>query len=244
MEILKTLGEVLLSWLVAYLVAGIVHEGGHVVAGLVQGWKFMLLVVGPVKLYRDEKDDKVKFGIEKNMILWGGIGGAVPREASEDNVKKFARVLLAGPVASILMGLICSIFLIMHFGIFSAMMTAVPMTMGIACLIPSAKTGILYTDGGRFLRIIRGGKTFEEEKAIFECSLKDQYSPDDRYNERDVQAMITSEDTSFQYLGHYYAYLNAKMDQKEDEIQAQIAYMQSLGEKVPKTIREMCVLEG
>ena len=73
MEIMKLLGEVFISWVVAYFVCAFVHEGGHVVAGLLQGWKFYLLVVGPFKLYRDEKDDKVKFGLEKNMVLWGGI---------------------------------------------------------------------------------------------------------------------------------------------------------------------------
>ena len=56
--------------------------------------------------------------------------------------------------------------------------------------------------------------------------------------------MTTSEDFSFQYLGHYYGYLNAKMDQKEEEVQARITNMQNLEAKVPKTIKEMCVLEG
>ena len=244
MEIMKLLGEVFISWVVAYFVCAFVHEGGHVVAGLLQGWKFYLLVVGPFKLYRDEKDDKVKFGLEKNMVLWGGIGGCIPREEKEDNMKGFAVTLLAGPMASVILGVLCSVSLFFHVSIFGAMMTFLPISMGIICLLPNVKTGILYTDGGRFLRIIKGGKTLEEEKAVYKCSLKDQYRPDDCYDESDIEAMTTSEDLSFQYMGHYYGYMNAKMDQKEEEMQARIANMKNLEEKVPKTIREMCALEG
>ena len=244
MELMKLLGEVLISWVVAYFLCTVVHEGGHVVAGLLQGWKFLLLVVGPLKLYRDEKDDKVKLGIEKNIVLWGGIGGCIPRRESEDNVKGFAITLLAGPMASLILGVLCSISFFFHVTIFGAMMTFVPITMGICCLLPNVKTGILYTDGGRFLRIIKGGKTLAEEKAVYECSLKDQFRPGDHYDAGDIEAMTTSEDFSFQYLGHYYGYLNAKMDQKEEEVQARITNMQNLEAKVPKTIKEMCVLEG
>jgi len=244
MEIMKLLGEVLISWVVAYFLCTIVHEGGHVVAGLFQGWKFWLLVAGPFKLYRDEKDDKVKFGIEKNMVLWGGIGGCLPREEKEDNIKGFAVTLLAGPMASVILGVLCGISLFFHVTVFGAMMTFMPITMGICCLLPNIKTGILYSDGGRFLRIIKGGKTLAEEKAVYGCTLKDQFRPEDRYDEKDITAMTTSEDTSFQYMGHYYGYLNAKKDQKEDEMQARILNMQSLEAKVPKAIREMCMLEG
>ena len=244
MEILMTILEVIGSWLVAYLVCGIVHEGGHVVAGLVQGWKFVMLVIGPVKLYCDEKDDKVKVGIEKNPVLWGGIGGTKPREISEDNIKKYAKILIAGPVASLLIGAFNSIFLIMHFSIFAAMMTAVPIAMGVACLIPNAKTGILYTDGGRYLRIKKGGKTFAEEKAILDAAFQQDLNPSERYDEEGIEAMTTSKDAAIQYLGHYYAYLNAKMDQDEEQMNACVASMKELETKVPRSIHEMCVLDA
>ena len=243
MELLRLLGEVLVCWVLAYFACGFVHEGGHVVAGLIQGWKFEILVVGPLKLYRDEKDDKVKLGIEKNLVLWGGIGGSIPREESEDNLKKFARVLLAGPVASLVMGLLCSISLFFHVSIFNAMMTFVPIAMGIACLLPNAKTGILYTDGGRFLRIVKGGRTLAEEKAIFDATFHGSFHPDSRYDEVGIEAMTTSKDTSFQFVGHYYAYQNAKMEQDQAGMQARIASMESLKAQVPKFIRETYVLE-
>ena len=241
MEILTLVLQVLGCWILAYMASGIVHEGGHVVAGLMQGWKFLLMVVGPIKLYRDD-NDKVKLGLEKNILYWFGIGGTLPREKSEDNIRKYARILLAGPLASILFGLLCGISMLFDVTVFRAMMTFMPISMGVACLIPSFKTGVLYSDGGRFLRIIKGGKTFAEEKALLDAVNLAQYDPDGRYDEDDIRIMTESEDKSFQYLGHYYAYLNAKKDSSSSEMTTRTVAMKDLEKEVPKSIIDMCVL--
>ena len=55
--------------------------------------------------------------------------------------------------------------------------------------------------------------------------------------------MIASEDKAFQYLGHYYGYLNAKENKAEEEMQSHIAGMDAIRGDVPKTIIEMCVME-
>lgn len=243
MELVKMLAQVFGSWIVAYMICGGVHESGHVVAGLVQGWKFELLVIGPFKLYRDEKDGKVKFGLEKNLVLWGGIGGSIPVKWTDKVMKQFARVLLAGPVSSIIIGLLCSIPLFFKVSIFWAMMTFVPLAMGVMCLIPTIKTGILYSDGGRFLRIIRGGKTYAEEKAIFEAAMVGRAEGCEEYNEEGINAMITSEDKAFQYLGHYYGYVDMKEKGRDEEAQAHLGSMKAIEGDVPKTVIEMCVIE-
>ena len=112
MEVMKTVLECIGCWIVAYYASGIVHEGGHVVAG---------------------------------------------------------------PAASILFGMLCGISLFWGVTVFRAMMTFIPIGMGIFCLNPKAKTGILYSDGGRFLRIVKGGKTAAEEKAIFEAAFLEKW---------------------------------------------------------------------
>ena len=243
MELIKMLARVCGAWIAAYLICGGVHEGSHVVAGLVQGWKFELLVIGPFKLYRDEKDDKVKFGLEKNLVLWGGIGGSYPRKWSDKVIKQFAWVLLAGPVSSIILGLLCLIPLFFKVSIFWAMMAFVPLGMGIMCLIPTVKTGILYSDGGRFLRIIKGGKTYAEEKAIFEAAMVGRCEGCDEYDEEGINIMIASRDKAFQYLGHYYGYVDMKEKGRDDEAQAHLGSMKAIEGEVPKTVIEMCVIE-
>ena len=243
MEIVMILLQILGYWILAYMASGIVHEGGHVVAGLMQGWKFLLMVVGPIKLYRDE-NDKVKLGIEKNILYWFGIGGTLPRKKGDENIRKFAKILLAGPLASILFGLLCGMSLLFGVTIFRAMITLMPITMGIFCLIPSFKTGILYSDGGRFLRIMKGGKTFAEEKALLDAVILDQCDPEGRHEEEDIRTMMESEDKSFQYLGHYYAYLNSKKDFLQSEMTVHMVAMKNLAKEVPKSIIDMCILEG
>lgn len=72
--------------LICYLVSTMIHEMGHVACGLLHHWKLYMLVVGPVKLYRETMDSKLKIGIEKNPILWCGVGGTLPQKESEENV--------------------------------------------------------------------------------------------------------------------------------------------------------------
>ena len=234
--------EVIVCWLAAYLVCGIVHEGGHVLAGLLQGWKFMLLVIGPFKWYRDT-DDKVKFGLEKNISLWGGIGGTVPREESDENIQIFAKTLIAGPAASLVFGAAAGVVMVLHFSLLAAMMCAVPIAMGIACILPGVKTGILYNDGTRYRRIKNGGREAAEEDAVFSLVMREQFCPGARFDDAKVAVMTASEDLPFRYMGHYYAYRNAQKDGDEAEMKNRIALMEEIKDKVPVTIREACAIE-
>ena len=56
-EILK----VLVYAIIAYFISTIVHEMGHVTCGLLNKWRFWLLVVGPFKLYREDMNSKIRF---------------------------------------------------------------------------------------------------------------------------------------------------------------------------------------
>lgn len=244
MEVLVLILEVIGFGFVAMMLSTIVHEGGHVIAGLVQGWKFVIMVIGPMKIYRDEKDDKIKIGIEKNPALWGGLGGTIPREKSDKNLKAYAKILLAGPIASFVLGGISGISLIFHPSLFMMLMTFMPVSMGFACLLPNAKTGLFYTDGGRYLRIVKGGKTYEEEKALFDAAMLATFSPEEKYDAKGIENLTASEDKSFNYMGHYYAYLNAKKDDDAGEMKNRLAAMEELRKDVPQAIADMCVVEN
>jgi len=244
MEILVTILKMFGFAFVAFFVSTIIHEGGHVIAGLVQGWRFSIMVIGPVTIYRDMEDDKIKIKMEKNPALWGGLGGTYPKEKSDRNIRAYARILLAGPAASLLMGGICGILLVFHGSLFMSLLTFVPISMGIACLIPNAKTGFLYTDGGRFLRIVKGGKTAAEERALFEATLLETHTPGEKYDSEGIGILTASAEVSFRYFGHYYAYLNAKKDQDAEEIQKQIATMESIKKDVPKSVQDLCIVDN
>ena len=51
-----------------YLVAGIIDKIGHVLGGILQGFKLYTLVVGPFGLKRND-DDKIVFYFERNYMF-------------------------------------------------------------------------------------------------------------------------------------------------------------------------------
>jgi hypothetical protein len=68
--------RILLGLLAAWI-AVVVHECGHLVAGLSAGWRFDLLVIGPLRLGRGP-DGRVRLDWNRDIAMIGGAGGATP----------------------------------------------------------------------------------------------------------------------------------------------------------------------
>ena len=237
--IFQSIGCALLSM----FISTIVHEGGHVVAGLIQKWKFVAMAIGPIKIYRDETTDKIKLGLERNPALWGGYGGTMPRTQEDAKIETFGKILLAGPVASIIFGVITAIIMIAVRPLFLVFLAPVSIGMGIACLIPGVKTGILYNDGSRYMRIKKGGQTALEEKAVFDATMVTYFDENATIAEDGIEALTRSKDAEFRYLGHYYAYTNAKTIGDSDKEKEHLTKMEALKESVPKSIIDMCMVQ-
>ena len=231
----------LFGWaFLSYFVSTVVHEWGHVIAGLVQGWKLIMITTGPLKLYRNDLTDKIRLGIEKNPLYWCGIGGTLPTKKEDAKIESYAGILLAGPVASIVLGIIAGVALIWYRPFFLVFLAPVALGMGLVCLIPGLKTGILYNDGTRYMRIRKEGAAHDEEKALFEASVLRSFDADSEYSEEGIEAMTASKDAEFRYLGHFYAYQNAKSRKDEAGMAKEQAQMESLKNNVPKSIIDMC----
>lgn len=233
---LQLMGSAILS----YLVSTAVHEWGHVISGLAQGWKLLLITTGPFKLYRNDLNDKVRFGIEKNPLYWCGVGGTVPTKKEDAKIENFAKILIAGPMASIALGLAAGIILIWYRPFFLIFLAPVALGMGIACLIPGMKTGILYNDGSRYMRIKKGGQTYLEEKAVFDTTMQTSFDKKATCTEEGINALIESKDAEFRYMGHYYAYVKAETENNIDKMSQHKEAMDNMERSVPKAVREMC----
>lgn len=143
-----------------------IHELGHVVMGLLQGFRFELLVVGLLGIRREK--EKIKIYLNKNFGYYGGLGLTVPKDDSSDNGRKFANVLLAGPIASIVFAVMCFFivnYLANPYGVI--VFTAGLASFGIflATTIPS-RSGMFYTDRKRYQRIMTAGKDQDVELAM------------------------------------------------------------------------------
>ncbi len=180
---------------VMFLVLGI-HELGHLIAGLWQGFKFDLFVVGPLGIKREDETIKVYFN--KDLAAYGGMAASSPAEDHPDNIAKLRNVVIAGPIASIILSLIG---LFLHFitvGLAAklALIVAI-MSFGIflATTVPS-KTGVYYTDRKRYQRLSKPGKAQEIEMAMLR--VMGSFNKNNSYKEIALEdlEMITEDDSA------------------------------------------------
>jgi len=179
-----------------------IHELGHVVMGLLQGFRFELLVVGLLGIRREK--EKIKIYLNKNFGYYGGLGLTVPKDDSSDNGRKFANVLLAGPIASIVFAVMCFFivnYLANPYGVI--VFTAGLASFGIflATTIPS-RSGMFYTDRKRYQRIMTAGKDQDVELAmltVLGSFVKNQSYKDIKKEVFDV--LITDNDLFVKHYG-------------------------------------------
>jgi hypothetical protein len=225
--------------ILAYFISAVLHELGHIFAGLIYGFKFYMLVVGPIGLKRDT-DGKLKLYFEKNVSLWAGVGGTVPAntDSHEKNLDIFSKILLAGPIFSIICGIILLSVSIWQENLFFCLLGAMPLGMGIACLIPM-RAGAFYSDGGRWKRI-HNLKTRDIEMAIFKISTDAGIEDDgSEINKDDVSVLINSDDAITQYLGRYFLCCYYRDTNQTDMFEEEKVNLSALGESVPNSIRKL-----
>lgn len=154
-----------------------VHELGHLVVGLQQGFQLQLFVIGPLGIKREK--NRIIYYFNKNLAYYGGICVTTPAEHHPDNAKKFGRIILAGPIASILLGILClmvSIWIALPFKIIIVGASFMSFAIFLATTLPG-KTGMFFTDRKRYQRLTTPGHDQEIELAIMRIlghSAKDE----------------------------------------------------------------------
>ena len=155
-----------------------VHELGHLLGGRLARFRFLLLVVGPLKVTRGP--DGLAFALNRSLPLAGGLAASGPTPDDLENLPRRSALMVAGgPMASFVLGgtgltayralaeapaletaqgLVVLTWLLMLTGVASA-------AIGVITLIPG-KTGGFMTDGARLLQVLRGGPAAEAEIAV------------------------------------------------------------------------------
>lgn len=178
------------------------HELGHLLVGLMQGFRFELFVVGFLGVKREE--DFIKWYFNKNMGLFGGVAATSPVEDDPTNAKKFARILLAGPVASILFAILCVILAFTFWNIPGLILFTggiISLTLFLVTTIPS-KTGVFFTDRKRYQRLVTPGKDQDVELAML--SILGKTSKDKSYrniDSKDMEVLIADDLPFIRFYG-------------------------------------------
>lgn len=238
MEILVLLILAALS----FMISSAVHELGHALMGISEGFKFHWFVAGPLGLKRDE-NDRIVFYFEKDISYWGGIAATLPRKEEKDNYKKFGRVLLGGPAASILIGSISLISGILFGQSFFLMLGLMSLAIGTISLIPM-RNGAFYTDGGRWLRMHKNEAAKAVELALWNLTQNAFIHGDyTQVNLDEINILKNDQDLRAQYLGHYFAYHFYHDNQDEENADKENAALADLQGKVPKQMVTMFKVE-
>jgi len=150
-------GWIMLALLMAMMLGLALHEAGHIAAGLICGFEFLLFIVGPLRLER--QDGRLKASYNRIPTLWGGIAGCLPKSYGPGLHGKMMLFAAGGPLFSLL-GATTLIpgfsllhahgnagFLLISFGLISA-------ALGIVTLLPLPAGGFT-TDGMRLAMLLR-----------------------------------------------------------------------------------------
>jgi len=227
--------------LLCYLISATIHELGHAIVGLWNGWKLYILVIGPIGIRRNE-DDKLIFYLEKNPVLWGGVAGTAPATKNNDSIKIFSSILLGGPITSIIAGVVFLTICFFHFNLFWLLLGLMSISMGIVCLLP-LKTGIAYSDGKRWRRLRGGGQGEAEETSLFKILEYSQFGKDiSLLQKADFEALLDAKLPSLRYYGYYYLYQYYDAKNDSDNKSKALTLLQNMKKDIPKIIIDECKL--
>lgn len=184
-----------------------VHELGHLLTGLAQGFRFELFVVFLLGIKRT--DQGIRVYLNKNVGYMGGIAATIPTTTGPQNRMKLAYAVLAGPLASLLLTAICLLLLIFTrniLWIFWLMAGTTSFGLFFATTIPY-KSGIFFTDRARFQRLISKGPEGKAEEALLDliakATIDNSYKNISLENTRLLQA---DKETFVRFWGYYYEY--------------------------------------
>lgn len=181
-----------------------VHELGHLITGLLQGFRFELFVVGHLGIKRE--DDRIKIYLNKNLGYYGGVAATSPVGDDPKNALKLARVLLAGPLASLLFAGFC--FLSAYWagkplGFSFYVGGVISIAIFFATTVPS-RTGMFFTDRKRFQRLVLPGKDREVELAML--NILGKFAKDNSYkniDRRDIDVLVADDLAFVKFMGYF-----------------------------------------
>lgn len=151
-----------------YLVMAL-HELGHTLAGLSQRFRFVMWAVGPLWVSRENGALRLRFN--RNLSMWGGMAATLPQDTA-NIVRRFAWAVAGGPATSLGLAATAAAawaatsadLSLVRLGLATSAVTSAVIFLVTAQ--PFGAGGGFASDGGRLLRLLRGGEPAAQEAAM------------------------------------------------------------------------------
>ncbi len=150
--------------LLAFVVL-LVHEVGHLAGGLSRGMRFMLLIVGPLRLRRTVSGIKLDWFVRGETL--GGLAAVMP-DMTRPMRGQMLSLIAGGPVASLLLTALALAAAAVTDGRLSAYLTLLGL-LSIPIFVVTAlpmRAGGFLSDGRQFLELLRGGRAVEQRTML------------------------------------------------------------------------------
>ncbi len=218
-------------------IAILLHELGHLLAGLIQGFKLQLFVVAFLGIKR--VDDKVVFYFNKDFQFFGGIAATSPQKITNYLKKQFAYILIAGPLSSLIFGLLFLFLFKTTDSIFNSSIGIIGIISSglfLATTVPS-KSGVFFTDRKRMQRLLDKGRVGEIEYSFLKTTS--QLLIDAHYKNislEDLKIIQSDDEPIIQFWGYYYEFKYFEEIGNQDMTLTIKNHLNNYKEQIPKTI--------
>ena len=228
--------------IIAPIFAIAIHELGHLTTGMALGQKFKLFIVAFLGIAEDK--GKIKLFLNKNLAYFGGIVAVVPKSVNDIDYKVFAKTLIAGPITSLIYGIICLLIFLKFDTLFNSFFGLTSLTslgLFLATTIPD-KSGIMYTDRKRYKRLNKKGVTRDAEIALYQ--MISQSIIENSFKNIDLaktDIIEKDDEVEMKFWAEYIRYLYYKDNELASDLYLSksklLDFKSAIGENVWKTLK-------
>jgi hypothetical protein len=143
----------------------LLHELGHLAGGMARGMRFLLLIVGPLRLRRTVSGLKLDWFLRGDTF--SGLASAMPH-VNRSTPRDFLALILGGPLTSLMVAAIAfslAIALDGRWAVHAAILGALSALIFAATAIPMRAGGFM-SDGMQALELLRGGSAVEQRTTL------------------------------------------------------------------------------
>lgn len=217
----------------------ILHELGHLLAGIIQGFKTELFVVGFLGIKRE--NNELKFYFNTNVQYFGGVAATSPTKILSDIelINKYRIILVSGPIISLLFGVLAfTIFYVFDsaFTSFLGLLAITSFGIFFATTLPE-KTGIFFTDRKRFQRLSDKGKIGQIELAFLQIVNQSLLEGNCKnLSLQNIEKMKSDEEKIVQFWAYYFEFQYFKDNNNLEESENTKSKIYTYKDAIPKSL--------